>query len=84
MVAHDACNVGIVFDLRQNAFSDDGVLLHLSPLIKRQRSRLLEEAGGKTHLANIVHKTTQMNECLLLGAQTHALCDVARIDGNSR
>ena len=82
MVPHDPRDVGIVLDLREDPLADDGVLLHLPPLIQRQRSSLFEKAWGQADLADVMHQPAEMNELLLLFAKAHSLRDIAGIDGD--
>jgi len=41
------------------------MLLHLTPLVERQRPRFFEKAGRQTDLADVVNETTEMSELLV-------------------
>ena len=60
-MSHNSCNVGIVFDLRQNALADDRMLLHLATLLQRECSGLLQKSWGETNFANIVNEAAEVH-----------------------
>src|SRR6188508_732376 len=56
------------------------MLLHLTPLVERQRPRFFEKPGRQTDLADVVNETTEMSELLFLLGQAQTACNVACID----
>src|SRR5581483_4826635 len=71
-------------NVRKDRFPDLGVTLHLTPFLKGERSGLIEEAGGKTDLPDVVNEAAQVGKRLLLITQTHPGSDIARVDGDRR
>ena len=65
VMTHDARNLSVILDLGKNPFANRGMLLHLSPLVQGESSRLLKKACGQSHLSDVVHEPTQMHEILL-------------------
>src|SRR5437868_12184100 len=55
MVANDRCDGTIVLDLLENSLANDWVFLHDASLLKGKGTRLLEEAGRKSHLPDVVY-----------------------------
>src|SRR5207249_6519492 len=70
----------VIVDIAQDPLADLGMALHLSALLERQWSRLLEQTGWKTDLADVVDEPAKADELLPLLRQSHALGDVAGID----
>ena len=60
VVANDLCDFRVIVDVREDALTDLGVLLHLAPLFERERAGLLEQTGGKPNLADVVDEPAQM------------------------
>lgn len=54
MMPNDRCDLGVVVNSSQDAFANDGVLLHLPPLVKRERARLFKNARRKPYLADVM------------------------------
>ena len=80
VMADDVGDLLVIVDLAQDLLADLRVLLHLPPLLERQRPRLLEQPCGQPDLADVVDEPTKMRQSLLLLAETHARSDVARVD----
>src|SRR4030095_11204632 len=83
MVTYDLCNLRIVFDLREDAFTNSGVLLHLAPLLQAESPRFFEQAGRQADLANVVDQSAQMRKLLLLLGQAQAVSDISSVDRDS-
>jgi len=66
MVAHNACDLLVIVNFREDALSNDWMLLHESPFLKRQRSRLLQEARRKPNRSDVVDEATQVGHSRVL------------------
>src|SRR5262245_36205732 len=80
MVANDRRDFSVAGDLREDAFTDLGVLLHLASLVKRQSTRFLEKSRGETDFSDVMHQPREMGLPNLLVWQTEAMSDVASVD----
>src|SRR3954469_14315373 len=58
------------------------MVLHLTPLMKRERTLLLQEAWRKSHLSNVMDEAAQVGELLILQRKTEMLGDVTGINGD--
>ena len=84
MMPHHRSDLGVTIDVRQDTFADLGVTLHFTPLVERQRTRLLEQARRQTDLSDVVDQAAEVRERSLIAAQLHPLSDVTGVDRNSR
>jgi len=67
VVTHDPSDLLVVGNFLKDPLTDDRVLLHETPFVERQRTRLFEKAGWKSNLSNVMHKATQVcHVCLAL------------------
>jgi hypothetical protein len=76
MVAHNASDICVIFNLRKDAFANRWVFFHLPALLKGKRAGLLKQPSRKTDLSNVVHKATEVGDLLLFLRQPEACCDV--------
>src|SRR5689334_3308011 len=58
--------------------------LHLATFFERQGARFLEQPRGQPDLPDVVNKSSDVRELLLVRRQTHPLSDVLRVDRNGR
>ena len=84
MMAHDLCDLGVILDPGKDSLSDLAVLLHHAPLVERQGPGFLEKSGGKSDLADVMDKSSKVNESMLLVAQGHPAGDIARVNRDGR
>ena len=80
VVPDDLRDLGVVVHVREDALADHRVLLHLPPLFRRQRSRLLDDTRSDSDLSDVVEEPAEVRELLLLLVETEPGRDVARID----
>ena len=73
MVADDRGDLAVVVDVPENPLADGRVLLHLSAFFESEGSRLLEETDRQTDLPDVVNKSAEMDE-LLLVPESSILC----------
>ncbi len=66
VMSHKARDLLVVVDLRENVLPNYWMLLHESPLLKRQRTWLLEETGGESDLADVMHEPAKVRHLRLL------------------
>ena len=60
MVADDRRDLRVLVDVRQDSLADRGVLLHLAPLLERERTGLLEQARWQADLADVVNEAAEV------------------------
>ena len=61
MMPNNCGDFGVILDLREDALSDDWVLLHLTSLFERQRTGLFEKPRRKTDLSDVMHETGEVS-----------------------
>ena len=59
-VANDCGHFGVAIHFGQDALTNLCVTLHLTPLVKRERSGLFKEPGREAHLPDVVDQTTEV------------------------
>jgi len=80
VMANDLGDLSVVSDVRQDSLADCCVLFHLTSLIQREGTGLLQKTHGQPDLSDVVNETTKMHEFLLVRCQAHPLRDIARVD----
>src|SRR4029079_6076581 len=66
------------------AFTDNWMGLHLTTLVERERTYLLEKPRREANLPDVVDQPGHMSELLLVGRQSEPTSDVSRICRNRR
>ena len=61
MMPDDRRDLGVIVDVRQDPFANHRVLLHLPPLLQRQRARLLKKSRSQSNLSDVVHEATEVS-----------------------
>ena len=61
VMTDDLRNFGISLYLSKDPLTDDRVLFHLQTLVVSQGAGLFQQAGGKSNLADVVHKSREVS-----------------------
>ena len=82
VVANDGRDVIVGVNFTKDPLTDRGVLLHLPPLLKRERPFLAEKTGRESHFADVVDEAAEERSIALLWRKAHSARDVSAIDRN--
>ena len=65
VMANNSRDLLVALHFGQNSLADYGVLLHPPTLVKREGTWLLQQAGRKANLSDVVEQATKMHKLLL-------------------
>src|SRR5215208_3755343 len=82
VVPHNASDLLVVSNLREDSLANNRMLLHEAPFVRRQWTRFLQESRRKSNLADVVHETTQVCHLRFASRETKSSCDIACIGGD--